>query len=226
MSLPNNSNGGFDIPVFIPGDKGPSPFSAGTMNIFSRAVSSLLGMKVVRGDTDRVFVSEGNVVVQLSKKAEASSGGSPERFIVKSIQADYLTCRTWDGTTQGLVDVLIAKPPLLRNKTPAKFADTYGATAITITVAYTYAATFVRRTAVASVYPTGLGATYEDEIQDVDPPYNIYENVTDSVYLYPEIWAVKTGKKTGVVVSGSDVDYLDLNLDGRVWATIAVNPAP
>jgi hypothetical protein len=28
---------------------------------------------------------------------------------LKSIQADYLTCRTWDGTTEGSTDILVAK---------------------------------------------------------------------------------------------------------------------
>jgi len=42
-----------------------------------------------------------------------AAGSSP--FRVKSIQNDYLTCRTWDGTTDGSTDVYVAKPFLLRH---------------------------------------------------------------------------------------------------------------
>ncbi len=40
-----------------------------------------------------------------------------KQFKIKSIQGDYITCNSWDGTTLGTEDVLIAKPYLLR-KTP------------------------------------------------------------------------------------------------------------
>ena len=44
---------------------------------------------------------------------EDTSGLVP--FRIKSVQNDYLTCRTWDGTNDGDTDVLIAKPFLLRH---------------------------------------------------------------------------------------------------------------
>jgi hypothetical protein len=38
-----------------------------------------------------------------------------EMYRLKSVQADYLVCRTWDGTTEGDTDVYIAKEPKLRH---------------------------------------------------------------------------------------------------------------
>ncbi|OHD23034.1 MAG: hypothetical protein A2Y38_23360 [Spirochaetes bacterium GWB1_59_5] len=39
----------------------------------------------------------------------AGGGGGLEMFRLKSVQEDYITCRTWDGTTEGTTDVFIAK---------------------------------------------------------------------------------------------------------------------
>lgn len=53
----------------------------------------------------------------LARPAVAGGGGSDGRaqaFIVMAVDADTLTCRTWDGSVQGIEDVLVAKPPLLR----------------------------------------------------------------------------------------------------------------
>ncbi|HEV2350844.1 MAG TPA: hypothetical protein VG028_13465 [Terriglobia bacterium] len=36
-------------------------------------------------------------------------------YHLKSVQGDYLTCRTWDGTNEGEVDIYVAKPYKLRN---------------------------------------------------------------------------------------------------------------
>jgi len=44
-----------------------------------------------------------------------SGGAGSSPFRLKSIQNDYLTCRTWDGTTDGSTDVYVAKPFLLRH---------------------------------------------------------------------------------------------------------------
>lgn len=50
---------------------------------------------------------------------------------LKSIQADYLTCRTWDGTTEGSTDILVAKSYKLRNAIVSAVID-----GVTVTYAY------------------------------------------------------------------------------------------
>ena len=42
---------------------------------------------------------------------------APVRMRVKTIENDYLVCRTWDGTTEGTTDIPVAKPPDLRHAT-------------------------------------------------------------------------------------------------------------
>ena len=47
----------------------------------------------------------------------ASVGGAARvgRYRLKSVQGDYITCRGWDGTTEGTTDIYIAKDPKHRN---------------------------------------------------------------------------------------------------------------
>lgn len=45
---------------------------------------------------------------------EFGGGGGVVAMKIKSVSTAYLTCRSWDGTTEGGTDVLVAKPPALR----------------------------------------------------------------------------------------------------------------
>jgi len=109
---------------------------------------------------------------------------------VKSVQNNYLTCRTWDGTTEGGTDILVAKPYKVRN--PA--SETIDG----IAVSYSYVST-TRRTASA----TG----YYSETQVVVPFYLVND----------VIFAIST--TTDVQVDSEYLEYLALD-DGRAWATI------
>lgn len=55
------------------------------------------------------------VTVQPRRRYETTASSSATPFIVQSIQNNWLTCRTWDGSTAGSTDILVAKPFLLRH---------------------------------------------------------------------------------------------------------------
>lgn len=77
-----------------------------------------------------------NGVNQARSQAQAPiNAGRVKRFRVKSIQGDYITCRTWDGTTEGANDVLIAKPYQLRNSITSRNSISYSYTNTTERVA-------------------------------------------------------------------------------------------
>lgn len=133
------------------------------------------------------------------------TGACVARFRVKSVQDDYITCRTWDGTTEGTTDVKVAKPYTLR-KTPL-----HGKT-LTINgnvLAFNY-------TGVSTRIVTKGTAT---QTQIIVPGYI----ATGTGYGGHEIWAViGIGRGTGVVLNpGANEERIvwqDLNLDGRYWA--------
>jgi len=83
-----------------------------------------------------------------------AASGLLQMYRLKSVQGDYITCRTWDGTTEGGSDVYLAKPMKLRNSITA-------ATISGASVTYSYTNTVTR---VATISST-------DETQVVVPRY-------------------------------------------------------
>ena len=115
-----------------------------------------------------------------------------KRFRVKSESNDYLVCRTWDGTTEGSTDVLVAKPYLLQRTPFHGVAVTYPNAQV---ITYTYAAAYERT----------ADDTVDSETQIVTPRYFVDEEIIGI--------AVPRGG-TGV----DDCDWMDLNTAGRHWA--------
>lgn len=108
---------------------------------------------------------------------------------VKSVQDDYLVCRAWDGVTEGVSDLLVAKPYLLR-RTPFHGKTVNG---------LTYSFVSATQVSVTS------GTTTETWV--ITRPYS--EN--DLLFVAP---AGSTGVNYGTVA----VTLFDLNADGRAWA--------
>lgn len=108
---------------------------------------------------------------------------------------DYLTGALWSGSAWGS-DIYIAKPPLLRFSITSYYYQG-------VTVNYSSYSTSVQ-TRAASFSSTSYSGS---EVQTIIRPYQ-----ADDV-----IWVAKTNK-TIVTVSGAELDYIDLNVDGRAWA--------
>lgn len=107
---------------------------------------------------------------------------------VKEVLDDYLKCRTWDGTSEGEVDVLVAKPLGLRK------SDFDGKTIGGIA----YVATGTQARTASS------GGNSEDQV--IRPPYV----VDDPIFA-----VVGISGGTGVVVSGEAVMFQDTS--NRRW---------
>lgn len=118
------------------------------------------------------------------------SGAGSYRF--KSMQGEYIVCRSWDGTTEGGSDVNIAKPFKLRWSAPSVTIDGQSVTYSS------YDLTGQKRTA------TCAGAS-------------AYEAITPRYSVDDVIWA-DTVDHTLVTVSGTALTLLDTNRDGRAWA--------
>lgn len=121
-------------------------------------------------------------------------------FRYKSMQDEYLVCRSWDWENEGETDVLIAKPYNMRvsswNGQSISYTRESSLGGGTVVVTYTKV-TAAHRTAV------GGGITEQQAIRE---PY--LGNIS-------VIFAEKCD--TGV----DDCDWLDTNADGRAFAKIA-----
>jgi hypothetical protein len=156
----------------------------------SLEVQSGIGYKVRRSSSGTV----------LEIGPSNGGAGGPGRYRVKSVQGDYLTCHTWDGTTENtLTDLYIAKSPHLRHSLSAQ---TIGTNAVTYS-GYAISAQYVcTRNAVGTstqaemVLPTWQTGTLSDS----------------------EIWADTPPLGTGVTTTAAAVvTLMDTNRDARAW---------
>ena len=70
-----------------------------------------MNITIKRGGSDDVIYSDSNVILQIKNNpADADTAQAPNIFRLKSVQGDYVTAHHFDGTTEGTVDVYIAKP--------------------------------------------------------------------------------------------------------------------
>lgn len=96
-----------NIPLFQAGKHGPSIWSAGTMNVLVRTLRALTNTQIIWGEKDEAKLTDGNFLLMLSRAS--ASGQQLQMFKLKSVQDDYVTCRTWDGSNEGAVDTYLAK---------------------------------------------------------------------------------------------------------------------
>ena len=119
------------LPEFRAGKEGPSIFSAGTMNIMSRALKALTNPHVSWGEKDDAQITDGNFNITLSR-ASVMGGAIGLQFVLKSVQGDYVTAHAWDGFTEFSDNILIAKEYKAR-------CSLTGETIFGVEHAYTYA---------------------------------------------------------------------------------------
>lgn len=119
----------------------------------------------------------------------ASFGTNVKLYKYKSMSGDYLTCRTWDGTTEGDTDIYIAKPYKLRRSIASETIDG-------TLVSYTYASDSER---------TATDGT-NSETQKIVPRYLVDDLV----------WGITA--TTAVTKDNASLTILDMNIDGRAWA--------
>jgi hypothetical protein len=181
---------GMDIQFFKEGPGKPQINSAEDMNVLVAILRSMVNMQITRGDSDKVIISDGNWVIQIAQDLTkltqiAGSGGgtTAQQYRLKSVQGDYVTCHTWDGTTEGSTSVFIAKEWWLRTSLTG-FTDPNGNVHV-----FTYPGG-----------TTGFGIFRTDTVsgnaqnQVVCPPFTLNE----LIYALPV-------DHTGVAVSGTEL---------------------
>lgn len=143
-------------------------------------------------------------------------GGQPppaavslKRFQLKSIGVGVLVCRTWDGTTLGATDTIVAMPTKLQ---PVQYEYIDGRLLV-----YSYPSN-VDRIASSSGIP--------DEQQNIVPRFIVPVQFTGPgpgfpVINYPgdEIFAAEFEDPI-FYAGGIPVYHQDVNVDGRAWAKV------
>jgi hypothetical protein len=138
--------------------------------------------------------ANGTQLVAVPTSGRGGSGTTITAYKIASNSGDYITCHTWDGSTEGEVDIIVAKPKELRHS-ETSFA--FGG----VTITYDdYDLTAQTR--------AGTRSTDSSEIiETVVRPYQ----AGDIIYAAVVDW-------TGVTVSEIPITKIDLNLAARHWA--------
>jgi hypothetical protein len=148
------------------------------------------------------MANNGFVVVFPPVSLAAGSSSSIQQFKIISDGGDYWNCKTWDGTTLGSTIIKVAKPFKLR-------AGTGGIASEAIrTVTYTYTYTPVTVGAVTGYYTRAVSGS--DGSSETD--YTIPDPIANDI-----IYALPFSTTTPSTLAA--VTWIDINADGRAWAT-------
>lgn len=194
--------------------------SVSDMNELVAGLNALTTAEIKLDDRFEVIITEAKTVYLIDKNA-LKDLLCPRRMRIKANNGDYYTCREWDGTLEGGTDIYVAKPITLRNSLAS---EVIVEGALSLTCAYTYSAAD-KRTMHVSASTSG---TWLDEVHYVRPQVVINGTRNGVAGYYSEIWAMPiTGPaKTGVKVGAFDVEWIDLNYDGRAWSQVPIDPTP
>ena len=150
----------------------------------------------------KVRRSTSGTILELGAKGGGPSAASEKRLRVKSVQGDYLTCHTWDGTTEETLAALYcAKIPDLRHSITVQTVASVPVTMSDHTI-----------TDGACTRLVTDGSTTQTEM--VIP---VWQLGTDPD---AEVWAVKPDDGTGVTIGGTLAVEWIATKDSRAWCQI------
>ena len=132
--------------------------------------------------------------------SKGGGGSTVKHYLVKSIEGDFMTCREYDGTTEGDEDVYIARDPELRRSRFEGRSIAYNSDGDSFTATYTYTSNTKRVKTVGGV----------PETQVIIPYYK-----TDSTIIL----AAQSANKSGVT-DPDEADIYIVELTQRAWAKL------
>lgn len=90
----------------------------------NRLLAACKASQILSGSGYRLKPTAFGTGLLFDSQPGGGGGNQAKEYHLKSVQDDYLTCRTWNGTNEGSTDILIAKDP--KNRTSLKTATVYG----------------------------------------------------------------------------------------------------
>lgn len=150
-----------------------------------------------------------NGTLLVAEPVASSADGEVRQYLLKSIENDFYTCRTWNGTTEGTSDIFIARPFGHRYTNFHGRSIAFSSDGDSFTADYSYTSATKRTKTVAGVA----------EIQ-VLVPY--FKDDFDVIYAVRVKEAITVGAAFTPLTDPNDVPIrlLDLNVEGRAWAKL------
>lgn len=168
-------------------------------NIFVAFFNAFMKGEIRRGSSDQIIIAGEKIIFQIKDSTVESptSGATIQRFKIIGIQADYLECHTYDGTTEGSTTVLVAKQSNVRKSITN---ESY----LGINWAVTYTGNAARTL-------TEIPSPHRVIRQPLFPTYE-----TNGTVQNGQVWAVETTGGTGV---SSAPDWLEIG-PSRRWENV------
>ena len=183
----------------------PNPVSGTSLQAgwLARLWSAVRANRLLPGLGYKLKYSSLGTLIEIEPSRGGQAANPARRYLVKSVEADYVVCRTWDGTTEGSVDVKVAKPPHLRHSLTSQVING-------VTVSY---GTYAISGGICTRLATAGG--YADQTEMVVPVFQLASGASPDDQC--EIWADEPEGGTDVQVSGVELTWLDQNRDARAW---------
>lgn len=175
---------------------------------FNRLVDYCREIAIVGGrNIHRTRTINGTLLVP--EAVQSSAGTTVDQYRIKSVENDFYTCRSWNGSEEGTSEVYVARPFEHRvtqfNGRTIAFSsdgDAFSAT-------YAYTSTTKRTKTVGT-----------DAETQVLVPY--IKNDFHLIYVVRVSQPLTAGEANTPITdpNGSAIKLLDLNVDGRAWAKL------
>lgn len=172
----------------------------------------------LEADVQRLKGQLSEIPVRFPSPGSKGVGSEIQQFVFKSQQANWITCRTWDGLAEGANDVLVAKPWELR---PYVFSGrTYQpGSDSTIRVKYTYP-TNDRRELVTEKQTNGEFSEQSRATESVYPPWDLTTIGAERGLIYAFKPVGGTSEEDG---DNNPIVWQDANVSARTWRGAAAS---
>jgi len=167
----------------------------------------------LESELQRIRAQLSEIPVRFPSPGSKGVGSEIQQFVFKSQQANWITCRSWDGLAEGANDVLVTKPWDLR---PYVFSGkTYvpsGAPALT-RVLYSYP-TNDRRELITQRQIGGVYTEQSRATESVYPPWDLRTIGADRGLIYAFKPVGGTSEEDG---ASNAIVWQDANVSARTW---------
>jgi hypothetical protein len=175
---------------------------------FNRLIDYVREIAVVGGrNVEITRTINGTLIVPQAVKSGGDS--TIRQYRIKSIQNDFYTCRTWNGSEEGTTDISIARPFEHRVSNFNGQSVAYSSDGDVFTATYSYTSATKRTKTVSGVAETQVLVPY-------------FKTDFHLIYAVNVSAPLTAGPSNTPITDTNDnpITLLDLNVDGRAWAKL------
>lgn len=146
-----------------------------------------------------------------AEELAGDSGAKIQQLLLKSIENDFYTCRSWNGETEGTVDIYVARPFGHRLSNFNGQSIAWSSDGDSFTATYSYESATKRTKTINGIAETQVLVPYFKSDFDLIYAITVKEPIT-----------IRSGASYARLLDPDDrpIKLLDLNVEGRAWAKL------